>query len=455
MNSHLATEPDARQAAITMGYYERADLPFYYQLADNFTICDNYFCSVLAGTDVNRLYTMTGTLDPDGWDGGCQFLSTKVGPITNPGANLGANGRWLPYPQLLQQAGISWKVYGTADGQTGDNVLRYFPQFRPGGDAALASNAFGSNAFPADFLADCQSGQLPQVSWLVSGLADSEHAPDALKWGESITHSVLSALTTSGVWSSSVLFLTYDENGGFFDHVAPPTPPAGTAGEYLSQTAMTAQCRAEATTVHGVDLSSGPIGLGSRVPMLAISPFSRNDPSGPPLVCSEAFDHTSMLRFLESWTSAIGNPVPVPRRDPVTQSPGLSDWRVAAVGDLTGALNLAAPADASAPTALLANVPNRADPTVLEQCVVTGTIGTLSATTAPIVMDPDVTSNTTLPAQEPAGGPVKVPSGTCAPASTPEAPATGALVAAAALGMVAAAWWARRRNAVEGGELAG
>src|SRR5579884_2185803 len=94
MNSHLATEPDPRQAAVTMSYYQRADLPFYYTLADHFTICDNYFCSVIGGTDQNRLYSMTGTVDPDGWDGGGTFFDTKIGTVQSPGADLGTAGRW-------------------------------------------------------------------------------------------------------------------------------------------------------------------------------------------------------------------------------------------------------------------------------------------------------------------------------------------------------------------------
>src|SRR5258708_17927190 len=122
---------------------------------------------------------MTGTMDPDGWDGGCQFLDTKVSPsIAAPGADLGGAGRWVPYQQVLQQAGITWKVYSTADGHLGDNVLRYFPQFRPGtGDAMLSLNAFGSNAFPADFAADCAAGTLPQLSWLLAGLPATEPTP--------------------------------------------------------------------------------------------------------------------------------------------------------------------------------------------------------------------------------------------------------------------------------------
>ena len=472
MGSHLATEPDAKQAAITMGYYTRPDLDFYYALADSFTICDNYHCSVLAGTDVNRLYSMTGTIDPDGYDGGLQFLSTKVGTIQNPGADLGRGGRWVPYPQVLQQAGISWKVYGTPDGQTGDNVLRYFPQFRPaGGDPALAAAAFASNAFPADFAADCAAGTLPKVSWLLPGLADSEHAPDPLEWGESITHAVLTALASSGVWSKSALFVTYDENGGFFDHVAPLTPPRGTPGEYLDQQALTKTARAEATTVAGVDLSGQPIGLGFRVPMLVVSPYTRNpNPDGGPLVCSDRFDHTSLLRFVETWSAAKGLSAPIPARQGATRTPGLSPWRRANVGDLTGAFNFAAAPDASTPSRALGVIPNRADPRVLTECVTTGTAGTLAGPTQPVVMDPTVPAATALPTQERAVGPILRPSGLCAAAVSPgplvtaappppspvaparALPATGrlpgpasrALAALAIVGGLAASWRHRR-----------
>jgi phospholipase C len=418
MNSHLATEPDALQAAITMGYYDRSDLAFYYALADNFTICDSYHCSMIAGTDINRLYSMTGTLDPDGWDGGCQFLNTKIGTVQSPGANLGTAGRWVPYPQVLSAAGISWKVYGTPDGQLGDNVLRYFPQYRPvGGDPALAAAAFSSNTFPADFAADCAAGTLPQVSWLLADLADTEHAPAPPEWGMSITHDVVTALATSPAWSKSVLFITYDENGGFFDHVPPLTPPAGTPGEYLNQHAMTPTARAEATTKKGVDLSGEPIGLGYRVPMLVVSPFSRNpQPGGGPLVDSTRYDHTSLLRFIETWSHAIGKPAPIPNRDPARRRPGLSAWRRSVVGDLTGTLSLGRPADASIPTDVLAVVPNRADPRVLTECTVTGTIGSLTAQTSPIVRDPQIPSSISQPKQEAARGAVRRPvAAACAP----------------------------------------
>jgi phospholipase C len=115
------------------------------------------------------------------------------------------------------------------------------------------------------------------------------------------------------------MFLTYDENGGLFDHVEPPTAPPGTPGEFLTVDPLPA-------LAGGV---AGPIGLGPRVPLLVISPFSRGG-----FVSSDVFDHTSLLRFLETRFGA--------------EVPNLSAWRRATCGDLTSALNFAAP-DVSVP----------------------------------------------------------------------------------------------------------
>src|SRR3954452_21196769 len=244
----------------------------------------------------------------------------------------------------------------------------------------------------------------------MADLADTEHAPAPPEWGQSITHTVLTALTSSPAWAKSVLFLTYDENGGFFDHVPPPVPPAGTRGEFLNQSALSSDARAEATTKKGVDMSSQPIGLGFRVPMLVVSPFSRNpQPGGGPLVDSTVYDHTSLLRFIETWSYAIGKPAPIPDRDPAKKRPGLTAWRRGIVGDLTASLSLGRPADTSVPTEVLSVVPNRADPKVLTECAVTGTIGSLTAETEPIVQDPTIPSSISQPKQEMARGAVRRP----------------------------------------------
>jgi phospholipase C len=166
--------------------------------------------------------------------------------------------------------------------------------------------------FPNDFVADVKNGTLPKVSWISTPVGYDEHPPAPSFLGEWFTDQVLTTLVSNPeVWSKTVLFHMYDENDGFFDHVAPPTPPPGTPGEYLSVDPLPGAAQGIA----------GPIGLGFRVPLLVVSPFSRGG-----YVCSETFDHTSQLRFLEE-------------RFGVT-APNISAWRRKTVGDLTATLHM-------------------------------------------------------------------------------------------------------------------
>src|SRR5947209_3882968 len=309
---HL-TENGQRDGVNTMGYYDRADLPFYHALADAFTLCDGYYCSLIGPTDPNRLYSMTATVDPAGRNGG-PLLHT----LTTNRQSLYGKFTWPTYPEQLQTAGISWKVYATPDGNYGDNVLPYFKAYQT--DPALAANALGPS-FPAQFQADCAAGTLPQVSWVLASLLDSEHPPAPVTYGEAAVAQMLSALTSNpSLWAKTAVFITYDENGGFFDHVPPPTAPPGTPGEWLTVNPLPSDAG-------GI---RGPIGLGFRVPMLVVSPFSRGG-----FVCSDTFDHTSLLRFLEA------------RFGP--EVPNLTEWRRSVIGDMTTAFNFVAP-NASVPS---------------------------------------------------------------------------------------------------------
>jgi phospholipase C len=173
--------------------------------------------------------------------------------------------------------------------------------------------------FPNDFTVDVHTGALPAVSWIVPPLGYDEHPPAPPALGAWFIDQVLSTLTSRPeVWAKTVLLVMYDENDGFFDHVPPPVPPAGTAGEYVTVRPLPADAA-------GID---GPIGLGFRVPMLVVSPFSRGGH-----ISSETFDHTSQLRFLEE-------------RFGVT-APNLSAWRRATVGDLTSTLQMGHPVPAA------------------------------------------------------------------------------------------------------------
>jgi phospholipase C len=360
---------NSNDAVLTMGYYTRADLPFYYAVADAFTICDNYFCSVMGPTDPNRLYTMAASIDPDGKNGGpvLQTLglnrSTFFGHLT-----------YTTMPEQLQARGISWRVYSSPDSNIlntifSDNVLSYFRNFQNPA-SPLFKNAFLPQ-FPADFISDALSGNLPQVSWLIASIVDSDHPPAPSLFGELTLSAILTALTANPAqWSKTALFVTYDENGGFFDHVPPVIAPPGTAGEFI--TAPTDP------TIVGNPPVLGPIGLGFRVPMLILSPFSRGG-----FVSSDLFDHTSVLRFLETRFGA--------------EVPNLSAWRRAAVGDLTSAFNFKKP-DASIPT-----LPSTLPPisSILQECT-----ANLAGTTPYPVPSPQ-----TAPTQE-SGTPTR-PSGVC------------------------------------------
>jgi phospholipase C len=221
-------------------------------------------------------------------------------------------------------------VYASPEANLGDNLLTYFKAYqrRP----KLAANAFTST-FPGSFQADCAAGRLPHVSWVLAPLLDTEHPPAPVTFGEVAAAQILQALTANpSLWARTAVFMTWDECGGFFDHVPPPVAPAGTPGEYLTVNPLPA-------AAGGI---RGPIGLGFRVPMLVVSPFSRGG-----FVSSDTFDHTSVLRFLERRFGA--------------EVPNLSAWRRRVTGDLTSAFNFVKP-DRSVPQL---PVPSMADPRVL------------------------------------------------------------------------------------------
>jgi phospholipase C len=341
VNSRLSINAiDANDASLAMGYYNRADLPFLYALADAFTICDNYFCSVMGPTDPNRLYTMAASIDPDGKNGGPLLQSLR---LNRP--SFFGHLTYTTMPEQLQSRRITWKVYSSPDSKLNaalsDNVLSYFSNFQNPA-SPLYQNAFQPN-FPVDFLADLVTGNLPQVSWILAPLVASDHPPAPADFGESILSGIVAALSANPAqWAKTVLFVTYDENGGFFDHVKPPTPQPGTPGEFVTAPAV------PDPTVIGTPPIPGPIGLGFRVPTIVVSPYSRGG-----FVSSDLFDHTSLLRFLETRFGA--------------EVPNLSAWRRAAVGDLTSAFNFVAP-DQSVP-ALPSTLP--AISSIVSQCVAT------------------------------------------------------------------------------------
>lgn len=337
------------KSASTMTFYERQDIPLQYELADTFTICDAYHCSVNGSTNPNRTYLWSGTT-------GNEPGSSKRA-VTNAAYGYDHGGYdWTTYPERLERAGVSWRIYQDWDNFT-DNAVEYFQTFKAIGRKMLASvdgklrtteefydSLAGKGAAEQDRLLaqleagrstltdaerslfdkamwrgrpdtllerlskDIADGTLPRVSWLVPSAADSEHPGASTPVGSAnFVYRLLDTIASDpGTWDSTAIFLNFDENDGYFDHVPPPVQPRPASGESTDWT------------------TARPIGLGPRVPMTVVSPWTMGG-----VVSSEVFDHTSVLRFLERWTGV--------------EEPNISPWRREVCGDLTGVFNFDSP----------------------------------------------------------------------------------------------------------------
>jgi phospholipase C len=348
-NGRMTSWPHAK-GDVSMGYLQEADLPFHFALANAFTICDAYHCSLHGGTNSNRIFLWTGTNGPtvageavvnnDGWDG--------LGSSTN-------GLPWTTYPERLQAAGVSWKVYQNMPDNFTDNSLAGFKTFRkvnetlPGSPDAPYTpaleamsplykgigNTMPDGGFLQSMADDIAAGQLPQVSWVVSPAAYCEHPGNSTPGqGAYYMQLLLNTLTENpDVWSKTVLFIDFDENDCFFDHMPPPDAPTKNAdGSFAGKSTVDTQF--EYFTVPNPTGDSAPLvpdglcyGPGPRVPMFVVSPWSTGG-----WVNSQVFDHTSVLRFLEQRFGVMET--------------NISPWRRAVCGDLTSAFNFKNPNDA-------------------------------------------------------------------------------------------------------------
>ncbi|SHH47881.1 phospholipase C [Jatrophihabitans endophyticus] len=310
----------------TMTHLRRGDMPFQFALGDAFTVCDGYHCSTMTSTDPNRYYMWTGWVGNDG---------AGKGPVVT---NAEAGYAWTTYPERLERAGVSWKIYqdvgtgldaagswGWTDdayiGNYGDNSLLYFDNYRNArpGDALYEKARRGTNAAAGDgyfdiLRADVAAGRLPQISWIAAPEAFCEHPNWPVNYGAWYVSQVLDALTSDpDVWSKTVLLVTYDENDGYFDHVVPPYPNT-------DQLAGASTVPTVDEVYRGTEFAPAPYGLGQRVPMFVVSPWSTGG-----WVCSETFDHTSIIRLMEARFGV--------------REPNITPWRRAVCGDLTSAFD--------------------------------------------------------------------------------------------------------------------
>lgn len=292
--AHYHYDHDKENVPIVMGYYEEQDIPFHRALANAFTICDRYHCSMLGPTAPNRLYWETGTIDPNG---------LGSGPILGDEVTI---RRWKTYAECLTEAGVSWKHYHLHDGMK--SSTHYFKAFQ---DLPISSPLYrNTQTVPVgQFEYDALHDRLPTVSWLYPGIGENEHPTQSIPAaGARFIASKIDAIAANpDVWAKTVFILVYDENDGLFDHVPPPIPPAGTPDEFVTLNSPT-----------GIPGGGLPIGGGFRVPCIIVSPWTTGG-----WVCSEPFDHTSNLQFLEKITGV--------------KSPNISDWRRDTFGDFTSA----------------------------------------------------------------------------------------------------------------------
>jgi phospholipase C len=257
-----------------MGYYDGSDLNYYYFMASNFATSDAWFSPAMDRTQINRAYLLAGT---------SQGYAYPVGTNANDSAPLTAPTIF----DALQKAGISWKVYATDFGKNGGEPATYLTMFAP----YSPPNQLPSNVVPAtQFITDAQNGTLPQVAMIEGGYNSGldEHPKNNVQTGAAYAGSLINGLMSSQSWKDSVFILTYDEGGGFYDHVPPKAAvnPDGIAPKDLAPTDICAS---------GKGANCNFDSTGYRVPLIVVSPFTRMN-----YVSHTAADYTAILKFIEA-----------------------------------------------------------------------------------------------------------------------------------------------------------
>ncbi len=389
LDSKVSGHDEYKGMPLTLGYHNREDIPFYYSLADAFTVCDQNFCSSLTGTTPNRLYFWSGTVreKPD---------PSVMARVWNDDADYDTPVSWKTFPERLEENGVPWKVYqnelsvntGLSDEEANwlanftDNPLEFFTQYNvrlskeymaaikdeaqkklynneeyaklSPKEKNLHAKAFVNNRRdPAyhelsgltysengterevkipkgdllyQFREDVKNGVLPTVSWLVAPANFSDH-PTSAWYGAWYISEVMDILTQNPeIWKKTVFVLTYDENDGYFDHVPPFVAPDPSRKE----TGFTSKgINTAVDYVAGAEQQS----IKDKVRKSSIGlgyrvPMVIASPwSRGGWVNSQVFDHTSSLMFLEKFLSK--------KTGKKIEESNISTWRRSICGDLT------------------------------------------------------------------------------------------------------------------------
>ncbi|KAK5689583.1 hypothetical protein LTR97_012756 [Elasticomyces elasticus] len=322
----------------SVGYFKREDIPTHFDVAEGWTVGDMYQEAVLAATDPNRIVWMSGTVNnpgtpnnPDGNNGGMILDNTASPGCEKPHFNC-FPFTWKTVPEYWQAANVSWQVYQDADNFE-DNMLAYFQQYQAAASDTNDPLTKYGNSYPGldKFYADAKAGTLPMISYIIGPAELSEHPPYLPSDGAWLINQVVDAVTQGAAYNETALFISYDEGGGFGDHVTPFHAPSGTAGEWIDDP-------------YGL-VGETPVGPGFRIPLFIVSPWTRGGH-----VFTEHADHGSQILFVEEWLQALGY-------DNV-QSKELPPWRREHMSNLVNAFDFDHP-DYSLPSMFHASAPLR------------------------------------------------------------------------------------------------
>lgn len=303
----------------SLGYYKRSDLPIHYAIADGWTIGDMYQESVIASTNPNRVSWVSGSINAPGSPQSAAEGGMTIDNNETPGCegeNLNCYPlKWKTAAEIYESAGVSWQVYQDTD-NFDDNPLAWFAQFQDAKNGTALSDQGMAYLGLDKFYSDAGAGTLPMISYIIGPAELSEHPPYSPHDGAWLQQQVVNAVTGSPKYNETALIISWDETGGWSDHVTPYHSPEGTAAEWV-----------EDPYDNFGNVYTGP---GFRLPFYIVSPWTRGGN-----VFTERADHISQIKFVERWLGALGY-----QNITTDQIPA---WRREHMSDLVAAFDFANP----------------------------------------------------------------------------------------------------------------
>ncbi|KAI8801781.1 phosphoesterase family-domain-containing protein [Cladochytrium replicatum] len=273
------------------GYYRRSDIPLQFAVADGWTVGDMYQESVIAATNPNRVTWASGSINVPGSpqnasQGGYPYIDNNETPGCEAGGFNCYPLKWKTTAEIYEEQKVSWSIFQDAD-NFDDNPFAWFAQYQSApADSPLAKKGFVGESLNS-FYARAANGTLPKISYIIGPAQLSEHSPYSPRDGAWLQKKVIDAVTRGPGWSKTALIISFDETGGWGDHVTPYHAPEGTPGEWLN----------DPNGKVGYTFS----GPGFRLPFYIISPWTRGGN-----VFTEHCDHNSQILFTEQWLAAKG-----------------------------------------------------------------------------------------------------------------------------------------------------